>query len=191
MRSGLRFAFILGALVLSAAMAQTVRADETFDITWTGGYGPGNAVATVTDLGGGTFLLDSLTGTQNGSSISLLAPNTYGENDNDVYPGSTSFSGALLDIFGMAFSAGGLDYNIFFFDSAFNGGTDQYVECVSSVEPACVSYDEETAALPLTNFTISEVSAPEPGSLLLLSLGLAGLIGAWIYTKRTFVGMPA
>src|SRR5271169_1311823 len=61
-----------------------------FQVLWTGSpQGNGSAIVTGTPLGGGAYLMTSLTGTQGVFPLSLLAPSTYGGNDNVFHPTGT------------------------------------------------------------------------------------------------------
>jgi hypothetical protein len=75
---------------------------DTFDMSWTSGFGAGSGTLTANSSGGGAYLVTAINGTQNGSVVSLFPPGTFGGNDNDIFP-----SGSLLDSAGLSFTAAG------------------------------------------------------------------------------------
>jgi hypothetical protein len=160
MRSAL-IALLLSGILL-AVTARNAAAD-TFDMTWAGGYGPGSAILTATNEGGGNYLVTGVTGTQNGVTISGVA--SYAQSDNLIFPAGT----ALLDFYGLSFAAGPNDYNIFS-----NGLPITYDECSSAL--ACITGPQNTS-LALTSLSITPVTnTPEPGTLIFLLLGTIGVI---------------
>lgn len=182
MRRGARAAIVLAALMVCAGTAGHAFGDE-FDVTWTGASGPGNAIVTATgESDDVTWIVTSITGEQNGAAITGLS--NYGGADNLIFP--TSFE--LVDEDGIAFTTASHSYDIFenpleFFADA---------ECSSQFNGACLAIDEFGPAPVLTSFSITPVtSAPEPGSMMLLMLGLFGVVGAGMYRKRSGAGMLA
>lgn len=150
---------LFAGFLLLLGTAQRAHAD-TFNIAWDGTYGAGNAVLTATNEGSGDFLVTNITGSQNGTMISgLLAPKAF-VNDNLIFPTATP----QLDSFGVSFNEGATEFNLFFFSSS-------YFECSSNV---CSSVATSSLSTPLTSFSITP--APEPSSLILLLVGLAGLV---------------
>jgi hypothetical protein len=133
---------------------------QSFEISWSGGYGSGNGDFAASG-GGGTFTLTSaINGAQAGDSFSLLGPGGYGGNDNALlFPGTPG----LLDSAGFSIVAGGVDYNIYY-----SGGT--YYECSSSVDGPC----ETTAGTVLTSFNVTP--SPEPSTILLFLSGFGVLL---------------
>jgi PEP-CTERM motif len=161
-------------LLLVAMTARNAYADS-FTLSWTGGYGPGSALLTATDDGGGVFTVTSITGTQNGASISGLVPQLGYGNNNYIYS-----SDPVLDDYGVAFIVGGVDYDLFYDD--YGSSTPYYAECSSAVTP-CMTDPEIALSVPVTSLTItagSSTGVPEPSSLVLLFAGLSALLGfAW------------
>lgn len=177
--------FICFGILLLAMTAKNAYADS-FSINWTGGYGPGTAMLTATNEGGGLFMVTSITGTQNGMSISGLVPQLGYANNNYIYPSSNP----LLDDYGLAFTVGSTEYNLFFND--ISASPSVYAECSSAVTP-CMSEAQVALSVPLTGFTMTEISTtgvPEPSSLLLVFAGLGALLGlSW--RKRAAAESPA
>jgi hypothetical protein len=135
---------------------------QTFDISWTGGYGPGSGIITATNEGT-YFLVNSISGTQDGKSISLLGLGAYGGNDNRLYYPPT---GLFFDSAGFGFKDGTSDYNIYD-----NGGL--YYECDSSVTgiSGCEALGD---GVRLTELTVT--TTPEPSTILLLLSGFGALL---------------
>jgi|SRR5271170_4464997 len=179
---------VLAVLIVGIGVP-AAHADSSFDISWSGAFGSGSITVDTTNEGGGEFLITSLTGTQNGLSVSLEALGTYGANDNLIFPaggpsspcassifGSVSAS-SELDNCGFAFTDGTNSYDIYAPYTDIVPGTTHW-ECSSAVVDPCAGLAPEIAS-ELTSFSITPAvtSAPEPPSLILLSAGLLILIG--------------
>jgi PEP-CTERM motif len=152
---------VVAVLFLLFAGTQSMFADSTsFDFSFSGAGISGSGMFTVTMVSGNEFLVSAISGTQNGLSMTLLAPGAFAQNNNDIFSSSP-----FLTIGGVAFTANGAMYNVYF-----NPGTAGYFEC-SSVP--CLN----GTGTPIT-FSITEVTAvPEPGTLMLLGSGVLGLAG--------------
>jgi hypothetical protein len=179
---GMRAAIVLAALVVCAGTASHAFGDQ-FEVTWTGGSGPGDAVVTATEQPDDvTWIVTSIVGEQNGEAITGLSG--YGGAQNLIFP--TSFE--LVDENGLAFTTASYSYNIFENPLALFADS----ECSSQFNGACLAIDEFGPAPVLTSFSITPVtSAPEPGSMMLLTLGLFGVVGAGMYRKRSSTRMLA
>jgi hypothetical protein len=173
--AGTLFTFVFSVICARSAYGTTV----DFDITWSGTYGTGSATLTTTADGGGEYTVTNITGTQGSLSIGGLA--SYGDADQTVYYPATP----ALDFAGIAFSVGSTDYNLWNGDGNTNVSADlqnSYNECSSAVT-ACDTYATDDLGVPLTSFTITEVTAaaPEPSSLGLLFVSLLGfLVMGWM-----------
>ena len=122
----------------------TALSSTDYSVSWSGDYGNGSG--TITTSGG---IATSISATQNGSPLTLLAPNAYGVNDNSVQP---------WDSYGVAFTDGSADYNIYYYSG--------YFEC-SSAATNCQYVNEGQF---LDSFSITPT--PEPASSELLAAAL-------------------
>jgi hypothetical protein len=171
------FAFA-GSLLLMAAAPYACA--DTFNLTWTGAFGPGSAILTATNEGSGDFLVTAMSsGLQNGLGITLLPVGAYGLNDNQIFqPPNTD----LLDLPGFAFSDGTNDYNLFLYTIPIDGNT--YTECSSAVTgvSGCVTIPDFNLSSPVDTLSITPVAAtPEPTSVSLLG---AAVLGAVVLRRR-------
>jgi hypothetical protein len=146
------------AVALIAAMARPASADVIFDFSYTG---PGVTASgqLITDgvltAGGTAYTIIAITGTRNGGAIDGLDfPGAFG-NNNLLYLASP-----FVDDAGFSYSAGGVDYNVFFF----GGVTTEFHETAGPD----VSVDVELLVTLATE-------VPEPATLALLGAGLLAL----------------
>ena len=124
---------IIAATFLLVTAAAPPLAAEIFTMTWTGGYGPGSATLNATLVGTDEWSIVSMSGNQNGLSISL-DPSHYGGAD-DIFYQPPTFS-YLADHAGIAFIDGTNAYNIF----TTPAGSTNYMEC-SSAFTSCYAGD--------------------------------------------------
>lgn len=155
---------VVALLVLFAPCAFA----DQFDFTITGSGISASGVFTATQESNGTYLVTSITGLQNGLAMTLLAPNGYAANDNLLYLTPPP----LLDIPGISFLAGSIDYNIYFDGSV-------YRECNNADNGACYV----PAGVPI-DFKVTAV--PEPSSLAQFGSGLLVLLG--VLFRRQILG---
>jgi hypothetical protein len=154
-----------------ASLVTSAHAD-VFDFTISSKNG--DVIGQFTTMGGPSeFIVVSATGSISGNAISLLNLNTYGNNDNKLFEPAP-----YLDPAGVAFTAGGLDYNIFRNDTLASPGV--YSFCVSSAQPDCTNLEADHA--PVASFTLT-AAVPEPSTWAMMILGFAG-IGAMTYRRR-------
>ena len=165
-----RLLVVSSAVLLLAGTAGLASA-ETFELTWTGGYGPGDAILTATYDSGDTYTVTAIvSGEQNGETISALLPpypasGNYGGNGNQIYYPGYGSADQQVDVMGLAFSAGAYDYNLWYYPPG-------YWECSSSVTLGC----GEGNSLAVTSLEITPVATPEPGSMFLLGSGALAVL---------------
>jgi hypothetical protein len=174
MRNVARILGILSVVVLSLVVARPASAQTTFDLTWSGPYGSGNAVLTATNEGGGTYNVTAISGTQ--GAFSLTGLTGYGGADNDIFPAAVSPSG-IVDFAGLGFTdSTDTSFNIFYSTGQDGLLNDTYYECNSTIATTC-SGSNVTFGVPLTSISVSQVSAtPEPSSTILFSTGLLAFV---------------
>jgi hypothetical protein len=157
------------AILAPFLSAQSLRASQLvlIDFSFSGSGVTASGAFTATYESGDTYLVTEISGTQNGLSMNLLAPDAFSDNDNTV-----NSSAPFLDDPGISFSIGSENYNIFYYPP---GG--HYFECESVANSDC-----STGNLRLTSFTASV--APEPANFLLIAMGVLSLGGASLLRRK-------
>lgn len=154
------FAAIAILFLLLAGTQSAFASSVSFDFSFSGSGISGSGVLTATTVSGNEFLVTSISGMQNGLSLTLLAPGAFAQNNNDIFS-----SAPFLSLGGLAFTSNGAMYNVYF-----NPTTSSYFEC-SSVP--CLN----GMGTPITFSITPGAAVPEPGTLTLLGSGLLGLAG--------------
>jgi PEP-CTERM motif-containing protein len=158
--------FIRALLLMSAMAGLTISANfayaDSFNFSFSGVGVSASGTFTTNPLSGGSYLITSISGTQNGSPMSLLAPGQFTDNDNLLFP-----SPPFLD-------GGGVSYLV--------GGSFISIEFDTGVVPAgyIIEGGPFGCGTVSISFSASPASAvPEPATLLLFGSGIFALGAAW------------
>jgi hypothetical protein len=158
----------VSAILVLAGCAQNLYA-QTFDFSFSGTGISASGVFDTTFVSGDEYLVTSISGTQNGQTMVLLAAGVYAANDNLIF--STP---PYLDLGGVSFDylVGTTMYNVYY-------DAGKYIECNSVANGSCVA----PAGVPLTSFALAQT--PESGTMLLFGTGLLIIAGI---LRRTMFG---
>jgi hypothetical protein len=153
--------FVIGL----ASLATSAQANTVYDFTITSTTGNASGQFTTTDGLGPQTVID-VTGTVGINAITALS--NYGGSSNLIYdpPGNR------VDRAGLAFTAGGLNYNIFSITPAANN----YGFCVSNVQLSCTGSEADNAPAAVFTLTLASTSGV-PGPI--VGAGLPGLLAAF------------
>jgi len=135
---------------------------QYFAFTYTGsGIAAAGLFSTDGTMTGGAYTVDGVLGLRNGQNITgLFAPDTYLGNDNRLFPQHPN-----VDYAGISFSTAGGGFNLY---NNLLCGTDQDYELPAGGGCAAGS------PITLTVEALDTTAVPEPATLTLLGLGLAG-----------------
>ena len=156
------FAAVAVLFLLLMGTPRMFASSVSFNFSFSGAGISGSGVITGNIVSGNEFLVTSISGTQNGFSMTLLAPGAFAQNNNDIF-----FSSPFLTLGGLAFMSNGAMNNVYF-----NPGTASYFECTSI---PCFNGTGTPIKFSLTSTSVTTV--PEPGTLMLLGSGVLGLAG--------------
>ena len=165
--SGLSLVVALAILLVGVCAIPAVAGDIPFSFTINTPQGEdylsGTFIVGAEQPDGFYTIVSIMNGTDNGSPIALLAPNTFHNNDNLLNPSGTP---SFVTDNGFAFHDATLDGEVdFFMDPLLPEG--YYEACLENDDGFCTG-----------TFTISNLSIPEPSSMSLVVPGVLGVLAA-------------
>ncbi len=181
-------AFVTASALLGAARG--AHASVVFDWSYVGNNGgavSASGTVTTTPEGGGVYDVTAITGQRNGVPITGLA--TYAGDDQLVYTPAANLYGvdAAVDYPGLAYAAGGVDYNVYYFPLPYTSSDVYWCGGYGYCEVGPSSLGIPSGIV--TSFTLTAV--PEASTWAMMLLGFAGLGFAGYRASRRVVALAA